>query len=100
MAKSSYRWRVISHSTTCVRIHPAESRIRKLAAESPSNYFAFDILYAKGKLVKDLPIERRREKLESFFASAGDHELLQLSPATTDRVLAGQWFNKFGSAGL
>ena len=82
------------------RIHPAESRVRKLAAESPANYFAFDILYAKGKALNERPIEERREKLEAFFQSAGNHERVHLSPATTDRAVGTAWFNKFGAVGL
>src|SRR5687767_11427659 len=39
------------------RIHPAESRVRKLAEATPTNYYAFDLLYTKGKVLKDLPIE-------------------------------------------
>src|SRR5437899_7420916 len=39
------------------RIHPAQSRVRKLAADTPAHYFAFDLLYAKGKLLTRLPIE-------------------------------------------
>src|SRR6266849_2112379 len=51
------------------RIHPAESRVRKLAAETPANYFVFDLLVAKGKALIDQPIEKRREQLEHFFES-------------------------------
>ena len=82
------------------RIHPAESRIRKLAAASPANFYAFDLLYAKGKALNEQPIEERREKLQSFFEGLGEHPLIHLSPATTDRKLAGDWFNKFGALGL
>jgi ATP-dependent DNA ligase len=82
------------------RIHPAESRVRKLAEATPTNYYAFDLLYAKGKVLKDLPIEERRKRLETFFGSAGQHPLIHLSPATTDRKLASDWFNKFGALGL
>ncbi len=74
--------------------------MRKLADATPANFYAFDLLYAKGKLLKDLPIEERRKRLEAFFDSAGEHELLHLSPATTDRKLANDWFNKFGALGL
>jgi ATP-dependent DNA ligase len=81
------------------RIHPAESRIRKLAEASPAHYYAFDILSAKGKELQQLPIEERREKLEAFFGTV-DHPLLHLSPATTDRKLATDWFDKFGALGL
>jgi ATP-dependent DNA ligase len=82
------------------RIHPAESRIRKLAAEMPAHYFAFDLLVSKGKAIGDQPIEKRREQLERFLESVPDGSLIRLSPATTDRKVAGDWFNKFGSAGL
>jgi ATP-dependent DNA ligase len=81
------------------RIHPAASRVKKLSEATPAHYFVFDLLYAKGKLLIDQPIETRRAQLEEFFAPI-DHELLQLSPATTDRKLASQWFNKFSAAGL
>ncbi len=90
----------LSFDDLLLRIHPAESRVRKLAASTPANYFAFDILYAKGKVLNELPIEERRVKLESFFNSAGEHELIHLSPATTDRAIGTQWFNKFGAVGL
>ena len=81
------------------RIHPAASRIKKLAESTPAHYFVFDLLYAKGKLLTEQPIEKRREQLEEFFAPI-DHELLHLSPATTDRKIAKDWFNKFSAAGL
>jgi ATP-dependent DNA ligase len=81
------------------RIHPAEKRIRKLAAETPSNFFAFDLLALKSKNFTTLPIEERREKLNAFFENV-DHELLHLSPATTERKVALQWFEKFGTFGL
>jgi ATP-dependent DNA ligase len=82
------------------RIHPAESRVRKLAAETPANYFVFDLLVAKGKPLIDQPIEKRREQLEHFFESVPDGSLMRLSPATTDRKIASDWFNKFTKAGL
>ena len=82
-----------------LRMHPAESRVRKLAAATPAHYYAFDILALKSKLLAKLPIEERREKLEAFFEKA-DHELLHLSPATTNRKIATQWFDKFGELGL
>ncbi len=89
----------LSFDDLSLRLHPAESRVRKLAAEMPSRYFAFDLLYWKGKLLTDLPIEERREKLEKFFEKA-ESPLIQLSPATTDRKIGLQWFDKFGSVGL
>ena len=90
----------LSFDDLLLRIHPAESRARKLADETPANYYAFDVLYARGKVLKDLPIEERRKRLETFFKSAGKHELIRLSPATTDRKVAAEWFNKFRALGL
>src|SRR2546429_4643953 len=47
-----------------MRLHPAESRVRKLAAEIPAEFVAFDLLLWKGKAVHELPLERRRKELE------------------------------------
>jgi ATP-dependent DNA ligase len=82
------------------RIHPAQSRVRKLAAETPAQYFAFDVLFAKGKLLIEQPIEKRREQLEAFFESVPHESLLRLSPATTDRKVARQWFDRYSGLGL
>lgn len=82
------------------RIHPAQSRVRKLAAETPAHFFAFDILFAKGKLLADRPIEERRVQLESFFDAVPDDSILHLSPATTDRKTAQGWFSNLGEVGL
>jgi ATP-dependent DNA ligase len=82
------------------RIHPAASRVKKLAAESPSRFFAFDLLFAKGKVLTELPIEERRGKLEDFFAALPDDSIIALSPATTERTIGLAWFDKFGTVGL
>ncbi len=82
------------------RIHPAESRIRKLAGETPAQYFAFDLLVLKGKSLIDQPIEKRRAQLEKFFASIPEESLLRLSPATSDRKIARDWFGKYSGLGL
>ncbi|HVG25912.1 MAG TPA: ATP-dependent DNA ligase [Thermoanaerobaculia bacterium] len=81
------------------RIHPAESRIQKLAEQTPAHYYVFDLLALKSKDLTKLPIEDRRDKLEEFFETV-KHELVHLSPATQDRKLAGEWFTKFGALGL
>jgi ATP-dependent DNA ligase len=81
------------------RIHPAEKRVRKLAEETPASYFAFDLLALKSKDLTTLPIEERREQLNAFFESI-DNERLNLSPATTDRKSALEWFEQFGELGL
>ena len=89
----------LSFDDLLLRLHPAESRVRKLAEATPAHYYAFDLLALKGKALHGLPIEKRREKLETFFGPLTD-PLLHLSPATQDRKLAGDWFNKFGALGL
>ena len=89
----------LSFDDLLLRVHPAESRIRKLAAETPAHYYVFDILALSRKDFTKLAIEDRRQRLESFFEKAG-HELLHLSPATTDRRIALDWFSKFGALGL
>src|SRR5437667_5436491 len=47
-----------------MRLHPAESRVRKLAAEIPATFVAFDLLLWKGRKVHELPIEKRRAELQ------------------------------------
>ncbi len=89
----------LSFDDLLLRIHPAESRIAKLAAAAPAHYFAFDLLYAKKKLLVEEPIELRRETLEAFLSKVED-PLIQLSPASTDRRVAAEWFENFGAAGL
>jgi ATP-dependent DNA ligase len=74
------------------RIHPAESRIRKLAAETPATYVLFDLLLSGRSKLFEEPLRKRRLRLEDFihenFAeSAG----VGLSPATEDPELARQW---------
>ena len=68
------------------RIHPAESRIRKLAEEMPVRFVAFDLLAADGEVLLDEPFEQRRERLEQIV-----REPLDLTPWTTDRAQAEPW---------
>lgn len=89
----------LSFDDLLLRMHPAESRIRKLAESSPANYYAFDLLYAKRKALHTLPIEERRERLEAFFEGLSQ-PLIRLSPATTDRTIARGWFDEFRNLGL
>ncbi len=89
----------LSFDDLLLRLHPAQSRIRKLAAETPAHYFAFDLLYWKRDL-RQQPIENRRQQLERFLDVAPGEELLRLSPATTDRNIARQWFSKYSGMGL
>jgi ATP-dependent DNA ligase len=77
------------------RIHPAESRVRKLAEATPCVYIVFDLLVEeKGESLAALHLEERRERLEKFakrnFRKGG---LLQLSPMTPDLNVARRWFH-------
>jgi ATP-dependent DNA ligase len=81
-----------------LRLHPAESRIRKLAGETPAIFILFDMLMAPdGNNLLDRPLTQRRAALERFHAAAG-HPALRLSPATRDRAKAEDWLSKAGGA--
>jgi len=81
-----------------MRIHPAASRVKKLAAETPSSFVAFDML-ADGK--RDLtaaPLSVRRPALEEALRGVGAP--VYVTPATGDRDTAADWFRRFEGAGL
>ena len=77
------------------RLHPAESRVRKLAAEAPAMFILFDCLATEmdGSLLRT-PLMRRRTALERFFASLGDQPSLRLTPYTRDVATARSWLEK------
>jgi ATP-dependent DNA ligase len=81
-----------------MRIHPAESRVRKLAAETPSSFVAFDLLAIGGDDLRARPFADRRIKLESALASAS--KPLYVTPMTNDFDMASRWFAEFEGAGL
>jgi len=81
-----------------LRLHPAASRVQKLAASMPSSFVAFDLLAADGQNLMRAPQRERREKLEALLA---DVELpVHLTPSTRDPHTARQWFDEFEGAGL
>ena len=80
-----------------LRLHPAESRVRKLAAESPAEIMLFDLLSLDGEDYSDRPLSERRAALEAFQAKL-DEPRLKLSPATTDREAALAWLKRSGGA--
>ncbi|MDQ1436922.1 MAG: hypothetical protein QOK43_551 [Acidimicrobiaceae bacterium] len=81
-----------------LRLHPAESRVRKLAGEIPASFVAFDLLALDDRDLRPAPFSERRALLES--ALAGVQPPMYLTPATTDRATAAQWFDSFEGAGL
>ena len=81
-----------------LRLHPAASRVAKLAGEMPSSFVAFDALAAAGEGLLDAPQSERRERLETLLAGAGSP--VHLTPVTRDRAVAAQWLEEFEGAGL
>ena len=88
---------VLAFEALQLRLHPAESRIRKLAKETPAELMLFDLLALGGQSLVDQPLSRRREKLERFFA-ANQVPGVHLSPVTTDRETAIDWLKRSGGA--
>jgi ATP-dependent DNA ligase len=83
-----------------MRLHPAESRIRKLAAATPARLVLFDMLIAPGGAVLiDKPLRQRRKALDTFMKKAAMPKRLLLSPRTTDRSKAAQWLTAAGNGG-
>ncbi|PZF56495.1 ATP-dependent DNA ligase [Curtobacterium sp. MCSS17_008] len=80
------------------RIHPAESRIRKLSAETPAQFVAFDLLAVDGSDLVDLPFDERRERLEAL--AAGMTDPLFVTRTTLDVDQAREWLTTFEGAGL
>jgi ATP-dependent DNA ligase len=80
-----------------LRLHPAESRIRKLAAETPAELMLFDLLSLDNEDLADRPLSERRARLEKFIKSISDVHL-KLSPASTDRDTALAWLARSGGA--
>ena len=80
------------------RIHPATSRVKKLAAETPASFVAFDLLSLDGEDYTGRPFSERRAALEKALATASAP--VHLTAATADRDVAKGWFTQFEGAGL
>jgi len=81
-----------------MRLHPAASRVAKLAAATPSSFVAFDLLATGGRTLMDKPQAERRARLEALLADA--EPPLHLTPMTRDRRTAARWLDQFEGAGL
>lgn len=81
-----------------LRIHPAESRVRMLSRETPASIVFFDLLAEGSRDLRDMPFEKRRNRLENVLKSA--RPPLHLTPATNSRAIAQDWFRRFEGAGL
>jgi ATP-dependent DNA ligase len=81
-----------------LRLHPAASRVAKLAAESPSSFVAFDLLAMDGRNIMEQPQRERRVSLERLFDRT--KAPLHLTPMTSDPAVARDWHTRFEGAGL
>jgi ATP-dependent DNA ligase len=75
-----------------MRLHPAESRVRKLSAEIPAGFVCFDVLLWDGEDLHEKPLEERRRKVETL--------PFDISPKTSDRKEAGVWLDRLEVAGF
>ena len=85
---------VLDFDAMQMRLHPAESRIRRLSAEIPALFVAFDVLVWDGTAVWERPLRERRVALER------DAGAFRLSPPTEDRAAALAWLDGFEALGL
>ena len=85
---------VLDFDAMQMRLHPAESRINRLAGEIPARFLAFDVLVWKGEEVWPKPLSERRRELEL------KAKRFELSPATRDREEALGWLERFEAIGL
>jgi ATP-dependent DNA ligase len=90
--------RRLDFETLLQRIHPADSRVRLLAEQTPAAFVAFDLLALGDEDLTAAPFARRREALEAALTQA--RPPIYLTPTTTDAALAEVWFSQFEGAGL
>ena len=85
---------VLDFDSMQMRLHPAESRIRRLSAEIPAELVVFDVLLWDGEPVWKLPLEERRERVEAL------PDGFRLSPCSSDAAEARAWLDRFEAIGL
>jgi ATP-dependent DNA ligase len=81
-----------------LRIHPAPSRVNLLSKQIPASIVFFDLLCEGEQNLMDEPFRRRRKALEKLLSSA--EAPLHVTPVTTERTVASDWFRRFEGAGL
>ena len=82
------------------RIHPAESRVRLLSAQTPAEFVAFDVLAVGDDDLTGMPFRHRRAHLERVLAHLSHEDPVHLTRVTTDPAQAQEWFERFEGAGL
>ncbi len=90
--------RTLDFEALLQRIHPADSRVRRLAAETPASLVAFDLLALGDEDLTGRPFAERRARLAT--ALAGVRPPIHLTPVTDDPAVAREWFDVFEGAGL
>jgi ATP-dependent DNA ligase len=91
----------LSFDDLLMRIHPADSRIRKLSKETPVTFMSFDLLIDEtGKSLIEHPLSERKERLERFFENLPEKGMVRLSPASRDRAQADNWMGHLTPIGL
>jgi len=88
---------VLSFDALQNRLHPAASRVAKLAGETPAQLIAFDLLADSGEDLRERPFAERRERLSALAADL--EPPWNLTPSTTDVAVANRWFVEFEAAG-
>lgn len=88
----------LEFDTLQMRLHPAESRVKKLSVEIPASVVFFDLLCEGDESLCATPFSDRRGSLEAILKKAKSP--LHLTPATRDRITAADWFSRFEGAGL
>jgi ATP-dependent DNA ligase len=81
-----------------LRIHPADSRVRMLAEQTPASFVAWDLLALGDEDLRKTPQGDRRARLEAVLGNV--EPPVHLTPATTDRATGHDWFQRFEGAGL
>src|SRR3984957_2848810 len=81
-----------------LRLHPAASRVKLLAEQTPSSFVCFDVLCRGDRDLRGEPFKTRRRELESLIAKAPPP--IHITPTTKDRGIASDWFSRFEGAGL
>jgi ATP-dependent DNA ligase len=89
---------VLDFDTLQLRLHPAASRVKLLARETPASIVFFDLLCEGDRDLRGEPFERRRAALEAVLSTTKPP--IHITPATRDRSLATDWFHRFEGAGL
>ncbi len=88
----------LEFDTLQLRLHPAASRVNKLAAETPASFVAFDLLADGDEDLRQAPFSERRARMEKLFANVKPPAYM--TPATTVPAVAKDWFDRFEGAGF